>query len=70
MVKVVVDLSAEELLAKAQHDEEAREIVKSAINEWLDDRFKQFGRWTAKGVAAAVFGALVWWLVHHGYRIP
>lgn len=70
MVKVTVDLSAEEILAKAQHDDEAKAIVKAAITEWLDEKFSAFGRWTVKGVLAALFAAVVVFLVHHGYKVP
>ena len=33
--------------------------IKEAAREWLDEQFRAFGKWTAMGLAAAVFyGAL------------
>ena len=43
---------------------ERKEIVKEAINEWLEDKFTQVGRWTVAGLMAAVvalIGYLVLW---------
>jgi len=39
--------------------------VKEAVTEWLDAKWAQFGKWTFKGVAAALLGALVTFLVSH-----
>ena len=44
--------------------EERKEIVKEAISEWLDDKFKLLGRWTLGGLMAstvALIGYLVLW---------
>ena len=45
--------------------EERKDIVKEAIGEWLDDKFKQLGKWTLGGLTAAAvaaIGYLVLWL--------
>lgn len=41
-------------------DEDAfKTAIKEAAHEWLNEQFASFGRWTAIGIAAAVFFALV-----------
>lgn len=40
-----------------------KDAVRESVREWLDDQFKAFGRWTAIGIAAAVFAALVKFVV-------
>ena len=37
--------------------------VKTAIKEWMDDRFAAFGKWTATGLAVAALGVLVWLMI-------
>lgn len=53
-----------ETLVKYMNDpatkEERRSIIKAAIDEWLNDQFAQFGKWTMRGLVAMLFGALVW----------
>lgn len=47
-------------LPRREEDKAAfKDAVKEAAKEWLDDQFTAFGKWTALGVAAAVFFALV-----------
>ena len=44
--------------------EERKEIVKEAISEWLDDKFKLLGRWKVGGFIAstvALLGYLILW---------
>lgn len=40
-----------------------KEIVKEALKEWLDERFTEFGRLSFKALAAAIFGALVYFVL-------
>lgn len=39
--------------------EEFKALVKEAVNEWLQDRWAEFGKWTARGLLAAALAALV-----------
>jgi hypothetical protein len=47
--------------------EEQKEIVKEAFKEWLDEKASEFGKWTFKFLATAAFGALLYYLVTHGF---
>lgn len=44
-------------------DEETKRILKAAfkegLQEWLDVKWAEFGKWTATGIAVLAFGALV-----------
>lgn len=47
---------------------EDKQLIKDAIKEWLDDQFKAFGKWSAIGIASALFYVLAkavtssgWW---------
>lgn len=39
--------------------QEEKEVLKTAINEWLDTQWAAFGKWTAMGLLAALLAALV-----------
>lgn len=39
--------------------EEFKAAVKEAAKEWLQEQFAAFGKWTAIGVASAIFYGLV-----------
>jgi len=48
-----------------------REVFREAINEWINDKFKEFGKWSLKGLAALAFGVLIYFaLVQHGWTPP
>lgn len=47
---------------------EQREAMKQALQEWLDARFAEFGRWTLTGLVAAIFIGIVSYLIAHGWR--
>lgn len=47
--------------------EEDKDIVKEAFKEWLEEKFADFGKWTMKSLAAMCFGAIVVFLVTHGW---
>lgn len=43
--------------------------IREVIKEWLDERFRAVGKWTLRGVAAAGFAALMYFvLTHTGWR--
>jgi len=44
----------EDQIAKLARDAEMRKIMVEAIDEWLDKKFSQFGRWSFYGFVAAV----------------
>lgn len=47
-----------------------KEIIKEALQEWLDNQFAKFGKWTLTGLLAAAFSALVYlWLAGHGFAV-
>jgi len=53
-----------DFVARRESDKDLfKEAVREAVREWLDDQFKAFGKWTAVGISAAVFAALVKFLV-------
>ena len=46
-----------------------KEALKEAINEWLDKKFTELGKWTLKGITALAFSALIYaTLITHGWR--
>ncbi len=48
-----------------------REVFREAINEWINDKFREFGKWSIKGLAALAFGVLIYFvLVQHGWTPP
>lgn len=49
--------------------EEQKAILKEALQEWLDAKYAQFGKWTAKGVLAACFVVLIIFLNSHGMKL-
>lgn len=46
--------------------EEQKAIVKEAIQEWLDMKYTEFGKWTLHGLLAAVVGILGYVVATHG----
>lgn len=43
--------------------EERKQIVKEALQEWLDKKFETFGKWSARALAAAILVALTYFLL-------
>lgn len=39
--------------------------IKEAIKEWMDERVRDVGRWSLRGLAAAAFAALVYFILTH-----
>ena len=50
---------AAELAAKLLAEAETKRIFKEALNEWLDHKYSDFGRWSLTGIMAAAFAALI-----------
>ncbi len=48
-----------------------KEALAEAAKEWLDDRYRQVGKWSVRGISAAAFAALVYFvLTHTGWVKP
>lgn len=46
-----------------QHDmtpEEVKSALKEGLKEWLDEKFADFGKWSAMGILAGALGVLAW----------
>lgn len=51
--------------------EEQKEVVKQAIQEWLDGQFAKFGKYSVGALISAGIGLVVYfWLVAHGLKVP
>jgi len=46
--------------------EEQKSLLKEAFHEWLDYKWAEFGKWTAKGLATAAIGSLLYFIATHG----
>ena len=49
--------------------EEQKHLFKAALQEWLDAKYAEFGKWTARGVAAMALAALIAYAVAHGGQV-
>lgn len=62
-MRKIDDAEAKELarlLAKKIFDEaETKRVFKEALNEWLDKRFEEFGKYSMRWLLASLFAALV-----------
>lgn len=51
--------------------DEMREAVKDGIRDFLDEKFRQFGKWSLGGLAAMGLAALIYViLTFNGWRPP
>ena len=51
-----------------QPPEERKKIFKEAIDEWLEKKYADFGKWSVHGIMAAALGALGYFIaVHSGW---
>jgi hypothetical protein len=50
-------------MTKRQSDRHNKEILKEAINEWLDKKYQQFGKWSLSSLLAIAFGAFIYWIL-------
>ncbi len=49
--------------------QERKDIVKEAINEWLNDKYRDVGKWTLHGIIAATLAALAYaYLMEMGWK--
>lgn len=50
--------------------EERKEIVKEAIREWMEEKYKEIGKWTVRAFFVGLFGALVYFmLIVNGWKV-
>lgn len=51
--------------------DEQKEVVKQAIQEWLDGQFAKFGKYSLGACIAFAFAVLLYfWLTAHGFKAP
>ena len=51
--------------------EERKRVIHDAINEWLEKKYSDVGRWTMRGIAAAAVATLLYiTLWERGWRPP
>ena len=62
---------AKDLAKKLFEEAESKRVFKEALNEWLDHKFTEFGKWTLRGILIALFGALITIVMFtQGYHRP
>ena len=45
-----------------------RDAIKAGIDNWLDSKFSQVGKWTLRGAAAAALAALTHFIIQYGWH--
>lgn len=54
---------------KIEDEEQFKRILKEVVNEWLQDKFAQFGRWSFYGLMASALVAVVYLILWtNGWR--
>lgn len=53
-------------LSRRERIDITKTALREVINEWLDDRWKQVGKWTVRGIAVAAFSALIYFILTGG----
>ena len=59
-------MSNEELRQKLRAnmtDIEIKDVMKTAITEWMDAKFQTFGKWSLTGLAVMGLGALTYFIL-------
>lgn len=51
---------------EADRHAEIKAALKEAVQEWMDDKFRQVGKWTVRGITAAALAALTYFILHFG----
>jgi len=49
-----------EVLDDPEHHEELKSIFKAALTEWLDAKWADVGKWSARGIAAMAVAAILY----------
>lgn len=51
--------------------QDEKEILKEALQEWMDGKFASFGRWSFYTLATLAFGAVIYFiLITNGWKAP
>jgi hypothetical protein len=63
-----LDTTAMSLGATSRTERKAmiKEAMREAAKEWLDERYREVGKWSVRGIAAAAFAALAYFIATHG----
>ena len=48
-------------------DSDKKDLIKEALKEWIDETVLEFGKWSLKTLFKISIGALLVFLVTHGY---
>lgn len=51
-------------------EDDKKRVVKEAIQEWLDEQFLTFGKWSVAALAALAFAALVYFSLRQAGWLP
>lgn len=46
-------------------EQKMKAAVKEGIKEWLDEKYLAFGKWSAGAFMAALFGAVMYFVLTH-----
>ena len=49
-----------------EHPALSREVVASAIKDWMDKQVQEVGRWTLRGILVMLIGIFFYWFTMHG----
>jgi|TARA_R110000803_G_scaffold87355_2_gene153981 hypothetical protein len=50
--------------------DEHKQAIKEGLQEWLDEKFVEFGKMSLKGFLALILAALVYlWAVSQGWKV-
>lgn len=60
-------LDADCIMRQTDNKELVKQAIKEAAKEWLDEQFRNFGKWTAGGLVVGVFYGAVKLLVINGW---
>ncbi len=51
--------------------EDMKKVYQEALQEWLDKKFAEFGKWTLRSFLAALFSALIYFILYmNGWHKP
>lgn len=63
-VEQIADTNAQ-FMTRAERKNLIKEALAEAIKDWLNERYRSVGKWTLRGISAAAFAALVYFILTH-----
>ena len=51
-------------MKKKSKEQLTKEALKEGLNEWLDNQFATFGKWTLAALASLTLSGIIWILIH------